>query len=148
MTERELMDKVTPGFVRWLIRYAPGFELIEDADRVGFMLVEWLGVPIFDLLNTPDFPLMLYRACYGWNIAPGNRVYHIEVGTRYMGVYTADSDTPYARYMCYDYRADALTDKECALLHCMMDIYSEVVETVGKCMADVPCKMRSALMGG
>jgi hypothetical protein len=126
MTERELMEKVTPGFVRWLMRYAPGFSLIEDADRVGFMLIECFGAPLFDLLNSPLFPLLLCRAAVGWNTSPDNRIYHIERGDLYVGVCTADSDDPYARYMCYDYRADTLTEKECALLHCLMDVYSEV----------------------
>ena len=120
------MEKVTPGFIRWLIRYAPGFELTEDADRVGFMLIECEGSPVFDLLNTPLFPLLLHRAATGWNLSPSNRVFHIEKGDRYIGVYTPEGVEPYARYMCYDYRADALTDKECALLHCMIEVYPEV----------------------
>jgi hypothetical protein len=129
MTERELMEKVTPGFVRWLLHYAPGFELTEDADRVGFMLIECEGSPVFDLLNTPLFPLLLHRTATGWNTSPENRVYLIKKGDRAVGVYTADSESPYARYMCYDYRADALTDKECALLHCLIEVYSEVCAT-------------------
>lgn len=126
MTERELMEKVTLGFIRWLIRFAPGFELIEDADRVGFMLIECEGSPVFDLLNTPLFPLLLHRAATGWNLSPSNRVFHIEKWDRYIGVYTPEGVEPYARYMCCDYRTDALTDKECALLHCMIEVYSEV----------------------
>lgn len=129
MTERELMEKVTPGFVRWLMRYAPGFSLIEDADRVGFMLIEVNGVPVFDLLAHMAFPLLLRRVVDGWNISPDNRIYHIEDGVRCAGVFTPDGEEPYARYMCYDYRADTLTNKECALLHRMMDVYSEVCAT-------------------
>lgn len=120
------MEKVTPGFIRWLLHYAPGFGLIEDADRVGFMLIECNGSVIFDLLNTTEFSVLLNRASVGWNRSPENRVYHLEKGDWFVGVCTADSEVPYARYMCYDYRADALTDKECALLHCLIEVYSEV----------------------
>ena len=126
MTERELMEKVSPGFVRWLMRYAPGYELLEDADWVGFMLIEVNGVPVFDLLNHMAFRLLLHRAVDNWNISPENRVYLIENGTRYAGVYTPDGEEPYAKYLCCDYAPDTLTNKECVLLHCLMDVYSEV----------------------
>ena len=126
MTERELMEKVSPGFVRWLMRYAPGFSLIEDADRVGFMLIEYNGSPVFGLLNHMAFPLLLYRVMDYWNLSPQNRIYHIENGATYIGVFTPEAEEPYARYIGWDYKPDTLTSKECALLHCLMDVYSEV----------------------
>ena len=129
MTERELIEKVTPGFIRWLMRYAPDYELIQDADRAGFMLIEVEGVPVFDLLRHMAFPLLLCRAVDGWNISPENRIYLIENGTRYVGVYTSDGEEPYAKYLCCDYAPDALTIKECALLHCLIDVYSEICAT-------------------
>ena len=134
MTERELLEKVTPGFIRWLVDNSTGFELVEDADRVGFMLIEHNGVPVFDLLNSPDFKDLLRVSRIFFNLAGKGA---IVIGHRYYE--NTESDFAGFRpdgclvcctmYYYDDYTGDRLTSGECALLHCMMDVYEELCAT-------------------
>ena len=134
MTERELLEKVTPAFIRWLIANSVCFELVEDADRVGFMLIEHNGQPVFDLLNSPDFKDLLKVARLYFNlkgegtIVLGQR-YFENTESGFAGYRPKDCHVCCTMYYYGDYTGDSLTSGERALLHCLMDVYEELCAT-------------------
>ena len=124
MTERELMEKVTPGFIRWLMHYAPMFQLIHDADRLGLMVFEYQGFTVIGF--KPGYIAILIAEAYeNMNNSPDGRYYIIQNNGNF-GVSHVKKGRPYTRYNYSDYTGVTLRPWRCALLHCLMDVYSEV----------------------
>lgn len=107
-TEQELKDQCTPELIKWM------WNLTHD-----------YNIPVERLLSIIDdkqyFPLLIHRAVEGWNkkqttFARINIfVDRVEiVNYKYSGSYKVKN-----------YQPQSLTHAECAMLHCLLDIFKE-----------------------
>ena len=123
ITEQELKERCTPEFIKWMCEFAEGFEW-KQLDRTHFQTY-FNGNQIMGLHYFSDyFFLLIHRAVEGWNklrdedwkyifIRPDNLIISTEDGGR--------------EYPFKDYQSQSLTQAECAMLHCLQDIFSEQI---------------------
>lgn len=115
--EQELKNKCTPEFTKWMCKHAEGFGYIDyvlsqssDLEQVRF--------------NNIIFPLLIHRAVEGWNKKyPQHTILVYSNGLECW----SDSDNPPTSLDFKDYKSNNLTQAECAMLHCLLDIFKEEV---------------------
>lgn len=123
-TEQELKDQCTPEFIKWMCELAEGFKIypnrilgqIESVSGALFTL-EYNNI----LNDSSVFPLLIHRAVEGWN-----KKYEESINI-YKDCVTHDF-YPVSHYLRYDfenYQPQSLTQAECAMLHCMLNIFKE-----------------------
>lgn len=122
--EQQLKDDCTPEIIKKMVELAEGFEV--DTDGVfynGIILPNGTEVD-FDIQNDDLlFPLLIHRAVEGWN---SRNELTIRI---YEDVVTLQKrDNPFFdNYFSFkNYQPQLLTHAECALLHCMFDIFQEI----------------------
>ena len=120
--EQELKDKCTPEFIKWMCEYAEGFELFYDE---GLQIIDLNDDEFYIedntfLNNFSQFPLLIYRAVEGWNNNESTP-FIIEVFS-HMVRYNEKL------FRVKNYQPESLTQAECAMLHCLLDIFSEQEE--------------------
>ena len=114
--EQELKNKCTPEFTKWMCEYAEGFGYIDyvlsqssDLEQVRF--------------NNIIFPLLIHRAVEGCNNFIDDFLIYIKCSCvdRY-------KNSEYVIYCFENYQSQTLTQAECAMLHCLLDIFKEQEE--------------------
>ena len=102
ITEQELKEQCTPEFIKWLENLAEGFF---DRQRSGEVC--W-------------FPLLIHRAVEGWNKQEYKRL----VINKYQICLNL---WPFIKtekaYNFRIYQPESLTHAECAMLHCLLDVF-------------------------
>ena len=122
--EQELKDKCTPEFIKWMCEYAKGFEFIQCEDNYFSISVnnQEYGNIITDEII---FPLLIHRAVEGWNKQEYKRL----VINKYQICLNL---WPFIKtekaYNFRIYQPESLTHAECAMLHCLLDIFKEQEE--------------------
>ena len=108
--EQELKNKCTSEFMKRICEYAEGFGYIDyvlsqssDLEQVRF--------------NNIIFPLLIHRAVEGWNKKHNNQecivihefsLFHNRIPILFK-----------------DYQPQNLTQAECAILHCLLDVFKQ-----------------------
>jgi len=128
-TEQELKDKCTPEFIKWMCELAEGFELnYEGSDKRSFIIKREPNYhEFYDWLWTwHSFPLLIHRAVEGIN---KTNIVDIPVHTQFCGSFFRNNEgmnIMKEMYVYKDYQPRSLTQAECAMLHCMLDIFKEI----------------------
>ena len=109
ITEQEL--KCTPEFTKWMCEHAEGFGYIDyvlsqssDLEQVRF--------------NNIIFPLLIHRAVEGWN-KECDPDYSIDLRNSWID-YGIGNDYSFSNYQSIN-----LTQAECAMLDCLLEIFAE-----------------------
>ena len=84
----------------------------------GFEYEDCLYVPESMVIDA--YPLLIHRAVEGWNKNQDIEIY-IETSALYISLY---QDGVYRKRIS-DYKPQSLTQAECAMLDCMLDIFKE-----------------------
>ena len=116
ITEQELKEKCTPEDIKWMVELAEGFGYIDyvlsqssDLEQVRF--------------NNIIFPLLIHRAVEGWNMT--NDI-HSKIDIGYNGVFVCfDIDDIQKDYLIENYQPESLTQSECAMLDCLLDVFKQ-----------------------
>lgn len=124
-TEQELKDQCTPEFIKWMCELAEGFKIypnrilgqIESVSGALFTL-EYNNI----LNDSSVFPLLIHRAVEGWNKITRNKYIIITDTFLYT---TSNLHRGDERYNYNNYQPQSLTQAECAMLHCMLDIFKK-----------------------
>jgi len=126
-TEQELKDKCTPEFIKWMCELAEGFEWRNENNVI------WIYVPSDIIMvgskyfsNDSYFPLLIHRAVEGIN---KTNIVDIPVHTQFCGSFFRNNEgmnIMKEMYVYKDYQPRSLTQAECAMLHCMLDIFKEI----------------------
>ena len=111
ITEQELKEQCTPDFIKWMCEHAEGFEYYTD------------DYAIYN--NTYDtdediFPLLIHRAVEGWNKKDRskNQINILTTCVQSWNIIKGLQD-----YIFNDYESNNLTQSECAMLHCLLDVF-------------------------
>lgn len=131
-TEQEIKSRVTLEIMKKMVELAEGFEFINSNYPViktpnrksqhggAFWLEELLE-------DTLSFSTLIHRAVEGWNKKEDERKIIIYNGTVNISkdLYYDDSSFD-IEYHAQQYQTENLTQLECALLDCLMDILGEI----------------------
>ncbi len=116
MTEQELKDRCTPEFIKWMCEYAEGFSYNGNKEFI------YLGYSY--PINSGAFPLLIHRAVEGWNkknhTADRRFDKHIRIEQARLFEFV---DEMASVYEFINYQPESLTQAECAMLRCLLDIY-------------------------
>lgn len=108
-TQRELQDRTTPEFIKWCCEYAEGF----SSEREYEIFFNNLRVD----RNIFVFPLILHRTVEGWNRTKDFLHFIMPYED---GIAKGDGKT---FFEFKHYTGTTLTPCECAILHCLLDIF-------------------------
>ena len=114
ITEKELKDRCTPEIIKKMIELAEGFE------STGYYSIDYNGVVYrSDAIEfmRDVFPLLIHRAVEGWNKR------NINVAGVYFLAGYIENHKNNNKFHFQDYQSTNLTQAECAMLHCLLDIY-------------------------
>ena len=110
--EQELKNKCTPEFTKWICEHAEGFGYIDyvlsqssDLEQVRF--------------NNIIFPLLIHRAIEGWNKKREWLENSIIINKSFVDVHNGKG------YKIKSYSCVNLTQSECAMLHCLLDVFKQ-----------------------
>ena len=115
ITEQELKDKCAPEFIKWICEHAEGFGYIDyvlsqssDLEQVRF--------------NNIIFPLLIHRAVEGWNKKDRskNQINILTTCVQSWNIIKGLQD-----YVFENYKSENLTQAECAILHCLLDVFKQ-----------------------
>ena len=126
-TEQEFKNKCTPEIIKWMVELAEGFEWREDIEFENNFYFshkdyEWIWIGNID---TVQFPLLIHRAVEGWNkkesisFSIGTIIYPLLLER------ILDSEEYHIEYKFDNYQPQSLTQAECAMLDCLIDIFEE-----------------------
>lgn len=134
ITEQELKDRCTPDAIKWMVELAEGFELV-DKKRTEFskciyeyhiIFNDHLVWNIYEIQHgVLAFSTLIRRAVDGWNkINPESpiNIYKSCIEQIY------DSEKYPDLYQFKNYQKENLTQSECAMLDCLLDIFEEAAE--------------------
>lgn len=105
-TEKELKDRLTPDIIEKMVELAEGFE-----NKNTFWFYDLL-------LKSDSFPLLIHRAVEGWNKLNDK---HILIYHHVLILATMKRGTIKELFF-KNYQPENLTQAECAMLDCLIDI--------------------------
>lgn len=120
-TEQQLKDGCTPDMIKWMCELADGFEIIGDV-KIYFNNV-YSGSIKNIICNDIALPLLIHRAVEGWNKKTLPSLFGF-VALK-SGSVLRLCEFNIIDYKLSDYEPQSLTQSECAMLHCMQDIFKE-----------------------
>ena len=118
ITEQELKEKCTPEFIKWMCEYAEGFEFFNIGNCAGYRFELYKPCD-----NDPNvyFPLLIHRAVEGWLKIHDQRFIDI----KHKEIQLVHIAYGHVFYEFKNYQPQSLTQAECAMLHCLLDIFKE-----------------------
>lgn len=117
-TEQELKKRCTPNIIKRMVELAEEFR-IQDEQRIIFNN-SFVTQNLIEIIYSKIFPLLIYRAVEGFN---RNSFPPIHI---YQDCCILENVIP-KRYYFKNYQPQSLTQAECAMLHCLLDIFEEVL---------------------
>ena len=116
ITEQELKEKCTPEDIKWMVELAEGFEYKNDHVWFGLWYAHINDIKYEQLL----FSLLIHRAVEGWNKTNDLkiRIFDEEIHTKKRLDHFA-----IGFYQFKNYQSQSLTQAECAMLHCLLDVF-------------------------
>jgi len=122
-TEQQLKDDCTPDDIKCMVELAEGFEWSESihfGDISSSIKYSKNGEATVLATSWILFPLLIHRAVEGWNKKFEDK--NIWIGHKGIGYiqYYNPKD-----YEFKNYQPQSLTQAECAMLHCLLDIFKE-----------------------
>lgn len=121
-TEPDLKSRITPDMIRWLCKLAEGFEYREHGG------LTFNSLSVYEYGIDTLLPLLLHRAAEGWDkegLENSGRLIS-NLGEGYISLLRYNDDTLFFHYE--KYTPSTLTAGECALLDCMLRIYTETTK--------------------
>lgn len=129
-TEQKLKDRCTPEFIKWMCELAEGyfyntnFNEIEYRNGRDKQYSAIMSEPVKSLVYMFNiFPLLIHRAVEGWN-KKTRRFQCINLFQRMISLIKGDG-VPEVLYEFKNYQQQSLTQAECAMLDCLLDIFEE-----------------------
>lgn len=121
-TEKKLKDRCTPAFIKWMVELAEGFEII---DEYYINFGKDITTPVMHIFASPIFPLLIHRTVEGWNKTNDLkiRIFDEEIHTKKRLDHFA-----IGFYQFKNYQSQSLTKAECAMLHCLLDVFKKQEE--------------------
>lgn len=121
-TEQKLKNQCTPEFIKWMCKLAEGFEWRNENNVI------WIHVPSDIIMvgskyfsNDSYFPLLIHRAVEGWLKIHDQRFIDI----KHKEIQLVHIAYGHVFYEFKNYQPQSLTQAECAMLNCMLDIFKE-----------------------
>jgi hypothetical protein len=118
-TESEIKARVTPNIIKKIVELAEGFE-ITDERYINFG--RDITCPQMHINTWPLFPLLIHRAVEGWNKLHNESVIVILDDSLMFSKLGKDE----VYYYLKNYQTKNLTQLECALLDCLVDVLEEI----------------------
>lgn len=122
-TEQEIKAMCVPDIIKKMVDLAEGFEYTEKGN---IFMYEMNFTPDENksdfILNRIAFPLLIHRAVEGFN-KKHNPKKIIDISANNAISYAENS----LKYWSQAYQPENLTQLECALLHCLIEILKEEV---------------------
>ena len=126
-TEQQLKDQCTPEFIKWMCELAEGFEIKKYEDynslEFGTISVELSAEELF--MTQTILPLLIHRAVEGLNKLWRSSSLYKKLETALYCVKFIGLGRETVEYKFDDYKLQSLTQAECAMLHCLLDIFKE-----------------------
>ena len=123
ITEQGLKDKCTPDIIKRMVELAEGFSNYEYNHSLNRAIFDSI---YHDVLDIRIFPLLVYRAVEGWNKSKHTveRIddYSIRINEQRLFYMYNEYATPYDYA---NYQPESLTHAECAMLHCLLDVFKQ-----------------------
>ena len=121
-TETDLKNKCTPEFIKWMVELAERFECTEFELKTSYQIrYNSIALPYQDILM---FPLLIHRAVEGWNKNNKGNPY-IEIDDSSIWVCSYNNNFKEFGFSFHEYQPRSLTQAECAMLDCLLDIFKE-----------------------
>jgi hypothetical protein len=131
--EQSLKQRCTPEIIKKMCELAEGFE-IENGDLNLYGSRVCAGDLIMSTMSA--FPLLIHRAVEGWNRKKRDEIFKeivIYKDKVCLDNYKLEIKQGYEDYYKYtlidkrfsNYQPESLTHVECAMLHCLIDIFEE-----------------------
>ena len=118
ITEKELKDKCTTEFIKWMVELAEGFEYKNDHVWFGLWYAHINDIKYEQLL----FSLLIHRAVEGFN---KNQVdEQLIIGQNKIIIWHFDM-IHFKDWIFDNYQPQSLTQAECAMLHCLLDVFKK-----------------------
>ena len=118
-TEQELKDKCTPDIIKRMVELA-GFIIKFETDEIVAFTSKNLEHKWYIIDHPLAFSTLIHRAVEGWNKKyPQHTVLVYSNGLECW----SDSDNPPTSLDFKDYKSNNLTQSECAILHCLLDVF-------------------------
>ena len=115
-TQQELTDRCTPEIIKKMCELAEGFEYIDRPfPSIKYSIMDKWADKIIDSFI---FPLFIHRTVEGWN---KSKTILISIFRMRVCKFSGTEDIVY--YDFVNYQSTTLTQAECAMLHCMLDIF-------------------------
>ena len=111
IAEQELKDRCTPEFIKWVCEHAEGFEFIQCENNYFSISVnkqEYGNIITDEIL----FPFLIHRAIEWIKI-----IYSDSEKVWYNNIYGMQC------FRFKNYQPKSLTHAECAMLHCLIDVF-------------------------
>jgi len=118
-TEQEIKDKVTPDIIKKMCEIAKGFTYYDSGCRFEF------DRKVYNTDNVLAFSTLIHRAVEGWNKKQENKIIYIEIDNR--TVWKKYGNCCTKKYQFIEHQPENLTACECALLHCLLEIFEEKI---------------------
>ena len=116
-TQQNLREKCTEEFIRWCCTYVQDYSIESFLDYYGN---DWL----YQFINEWEkFPLFLYRTVEGFNKQSNGYLNFIKIDINYISYWATPNK--HHLYLYNEYSPEDLTQHECALFHCLLDIYEK-----------------------
>ena len=130
-TEKELKQRCTPEIIKRMVELAEGFEFIQDSK--GDINLCHIKAPdgfktyfgsIKDKEYTLNFSTLIHRAVEGWNKKDIEYQIRIDGDEVYIPMWEQGESSCKFFKKSSDYQKESLTQLECAMLDCLLDIFS------------------------
>lgn len=124
ITEQELKDRCTPEFIKWMCEYAEGF--IKNLNLNVYDVKKYLQ----NIKKDNDiFALLVHRTIDGWNKKHFDAIesifYEYDEISYGLNKYPMPD---FFKFKIKDYESNNLTQAECAMLHCLLDVFKKQEE--------------------
>lgn len=121
LTEQKLKDKCTPEFIKWMCEYAEGFELVDSNDKKYKQIL--FGNKNHYIYHSSVFPLLIHRAVEGIN----SNKYAQWISQSGHALWYEENRKKTFMPEWRNYQPEVLTQCECAMLHCLQEIFSKQI---------------------
>jgi len=127
-TEKELKAQCILDIIKKMVELAEGFKYIIQENGLNKIVFDSETIyPVMDLMPKWFFPILIHRSVEGWNKKNPHILIHIDyVHDRVWFIRGKISKLEEHSFDFINYQPEKLTQLECALLHCLIEILKEV----------------------
>ena len=118
ITFNELREQTTSDIIKQFVELTEGFEWIDNRNEYSYNGY----YNYWDNFETTEFITLLHRAVEGWNKIDKskNQINILTTCVQSWNIIKGLQD-----YVFENYKSENLTQAECAILHCLLDVFKQ-----------------------